>query len=94
MGDEVVKAVAARLEDKDSDVRRAAVGVLGEQSALPDEVVKAVATRLEDEVSGVRWAAVDMLVTARPTTPAPARSSCTRTTSRRRSRRAGGPSTT
>jgi hypothetical protein len=46
--DEVLKAIAARVEHSDPSVRHAAVGALGKQSTLPDEVLKAIAARLED----------------------------------------------
>jgi len=45
----------------DSDVRRAAVGVLGGRPALPDAVLEAVVARLEDTDSDVRRQAVSAL---------------------------------
>ncbi|KAM3550098.1 hypothetical protein ARSEF4850_008512 [Beauveria asiatica] len=59
--DEMLTAVAARLGDKDEDVRRAAVEALGGRADLPDEVLTAVAARLEHSDSDVRSAAVDVL---------------------------------
>jgi vesicle coat complex subunit len=57
----MLKAVAARLEDEDSDVRQSAVDILRGQSALSDEMLKVVAARLEDEDSHVRKSAVYVL---------------------------------
>jgi len=56
-----LEAIAARLEDSDSYVRREAVEAIGGQSALSSEVLEAVATRLEDSDSFVRRAAVEAL---------------------------------
>ncbi|KAI9771053.1 MAG: hypothetical protein M1839_002950 [Geoglossum umbratile] len=61
LSDEILKAVAARLEDENSHVRMAAVEALGSRSSLSDEVLKAVAARLEHEDIGVRWAAMEAL---------------------------------
>ena len=53
--------MAAQLGNEEWDVRRAAVEVLGSQSALPDEILKAVAARLGNEEWEVRRAAVEVL---------------------------------
>ncbi|KAH7110922.1 hypothetical protein EDB81DRAFT_768695 [Dactylonectria macrodidyma] len=45
----ILKAIAARLEDQDSSVRRTAVDTLGKQATLPDKILKAIAARLEDQ---------------------------------------------
>ncbi|KAM0737944.1 hypothetical protein ACQRIT_007948 [Beauveria bassiana] len=55
------RLVAARLDDDDEDVRRAAVEALGRRSELPEAVLKAVAARLNDGDWYVRYAAVKAL---------------------------------
>jgi len=52
--EEILKAVAARLEDQDARVRGAAAYALGRRPALPEEILKAVAARLQDQKAYVR----------------------------------------
>ncbi len=58
---EVVMKIAERLEDKDSDVREAAVKALGELGIRDGDVAMKIVERLEDAVSDVRVAAVEAL---------------------------------
>jgi len=53
--------VAACLKDDKSDVRRAAVEVLGGRAGLLDEIFRDVAACLKDDNWYVRWAAVEVL---------------------------------
>ncbi|KAF1365074.1 hypothetical protein EJ07DRAFT_97345 [Lizonia empirigonia] len=59
--DMTLQAIAARLEDEDSDVRRAAIKALQGWTNLTEEMLQAIAARLEDEDSDVRWAAIKAL---------------------------------
>ncbi|KAK4206044.1 hypothetical protein QBC37DRAFT_301588, partial [Rhypophila decipiens] len=56
--DTILQGVAARLEDEDGDVRRAAVEALQGQSGLPEEILQGIAKRLEHKDGDVRRAAV------------------------------------
>lgn len=60
--DGVLTAVAARLDDKNSYVRSAAVKILGWRAALPDGVLTAVAARLDHEANYVRRFAAEILI--------------------------------
>lgn len=55
-------AVAARFDDEDKDVRRAAVTAVSGRAVLPDRVLTAVAARLDDEDGNVRRAAANLLM--------------------------------
>ncbi|PNP46668.1 hypothetical protein TGAMA5MH_01618 [Trichoderma gamsii] len=59
--DRVLKVIAAKIEDKDSMVRRAALSGFGIQSVLPKKIVGTIAARLEDVDFLVRQAAVGAL---------------------------------
>ncbi|EXK26024.1 hypothetical protein FOMG_17385 [Fusarium oxysporum f. sp. melonis 26406] len=59
--DWILKAVTARLEDQDKDIRRAAAYVLRGQPALSEDILKALVTRLEHQDADVRSAAVSAL---------------------------------
>ncbi len=56
-----MKAMVARLEDEDSNVRKAIVWALGVQSSLPTVNVTSVVAQLENEDGGVRRAALEAL---------------------------------
>ncbi|KAF5697144.1 ARM repeat-containing protein [Fusarium mundagurra] len=59
--DWILKAVTARLEDQDKNIRRAAVYALRGQPALPEDILKALVSRLEHQDGDVRSAAVSAL---------------------------------
>jgi HEAT repeat protein len=59
--DNIIKAIAARLEGRNLSVRAAAVKALGQQSSLPENVLQAVAAHLENKNQYVRAAAVEAL---------------------------------
>ncbi|EAW17234.1 C2H2 type zinc finger domain protein [Aspergillus fischeri NRRL 181] len=57
-----IKAVAARLEYPDRDMRRAAVQALGDQSVLPEEILRILTARLEYPVGDGRRNTIQALV--------------------------------
>ncbi|KAF1345021.1 hypothetical protein EJ07DRAFT_146534 [Lizonia empirigonia] len=57
----MLQAIAARLDDEDSDVRQAAIEALQGQASLTEEMLQAIAARLKDEDSDVRQAAIEAL---------------------------------
>ncbi|KAK7414261.1 hypothetical protein QQX98_006858 [Neonectria punicea] len=59
--DESLPVVVQRLDDEASGVRKAALGVLKNQSSLSDEILLAIVQRLDDEDSDVRDAALEVL---------------------------------
>ncbi|KAI0409706.1 nacht nucleoside triphosphatase [Xylaria palmicola] len=63
--DEILQAIAARLEDQNKHVRRIAIQVLGNQlgnqQAPSDEILQAIAAHLEDQDRDVRRIAIQVL---------------------------------
>ncbi|KAK4649721.1 uncharacterized protein QC761_0024270 [Podospora bellae-mahoneyi] len=59
--DKVLQSIAARLEDEDGDVQRAAIEALGGRADLPDQVLQSIVVRLEDKDADIRWEAIEGL---------------------------------
>ncbi|KAK4194277.1 NACHT domain-containing protein, partial [Triangularia verruculosa] len=57
----IQQGIAARLEDKDRDVRRAAIRALQGRADLPEQMLQGIAARLEHEDWDVRQAAIEAL---------------------------------
>ncbi|GKZ26826.1 hypothetical protein AbraIFM66951_005023 [Aspergillus brasiliensis] len=58
---DTLKAIMARLDNQDPEIKKAAIYALGGQSNLQEEALKQITDRLEDEDPGVRMAAIDVL---------------------------------
>ncbi|KAK0754456.1 hypothetical protein B0T18DRAFT_37303 [Schizothecium vesticola] len=56
-----LQGIAARFEDQDRDVRRAAIEALQGQADLPKGILQRITARLEDQDRGVRRAAINTL---------------------------------
>ncbi|KAK0648836.1 hypothetical protein B0T16DRAFT_371477 [Cercophora newfieldiana] len=59
--DTILQGIAARLEDKDRDVRQAAIEALQGQANPTDEMLQGIAARLKDKNGYVRRAAIEAL---------------------------------
>ena len=61
LSEDILAAVAQRLDNKNSEVRKAAANALGAHSILPGEILERVAKRLDDKSGKVREAAARSL---------------------------------
>ncbi|ERF73784.1 hypothetical protein EPUS_09250 [Endocarpon pusillum Z07020] len=59
--DTMLQGIAARLEDKDGGIQRAAIEALQGQADLTEEVLQGIAARLKDENGYIREAAIKAL---------------------------------